>query len=78
MNFQAEPKELKSVIVRYYKCAKIILDENNSEPIQNGLRHIINMQDLSGNTPLHLAAKDWPQRIVKSLLRFGADMSIQN
>ena len=36
------------------------------------------MQDLSGNTPLHLAAKDWPQRIVKSLLRFGADMSIKN
>ena len=56
-------------------------DEDGNTPLHYGdvrIRNIINKQDGNGNTPLHYAVKIWPQNIVKDLLRFGADVSIQN
>ena len=68
--------ELRNGIIRYFMCAEVLFRDENSIEIQNSLRNIINKQDKRGRTPLYLAAKDWPQNIIKELLRFGADLSI--
>ena len=59
-------------------CANALFDENNSQPIQNFLRNIINKKDGDDKTPLHYAVKYWPQNIVRKLLKWGADLSIKN
>ena len=79
ISFENDPQDkLQKGILHYYKCAKILLDENNSEHVQKCIRNIINKQANSGRTPLHLAATDWPKNIIKSLLKFGADLSIRD
>ena len=59
-------------------CAEILLSNDDSNKAKPLLRKVINKQDVWGRTPLYLAAKDWPQDIVQSLLRLGADISIPN
>ena len=79
ISFENDPQDkLQKGILHYYKCAKILLDENNSEYVQKCIRNIINKQANNGRTPLHLAATDWPKSIIKSLLKFGADLSIRD
>ena len=79
IDFENDPQDkLKKGILSYYKCAKILLDENNSAYVQDCIRNIINKQDSKGRTPLHLAATDWPKSTIKSLLKFGADLSIRD
>ena len=70
--------KLKDWLLRYYKCAKILLDDQNPRHVQNFIGSIINKKDRNGITPLHLASTDWPQSIIKSLLEFGADLSIRD
>lgn len=77
ISFENDPEtKLQKGILQYYKCAKILLDESNPECVQKCIRSIINNQTNDGKTPLHLAATDWPESIIKSLLKFGADLSI--
>ena len=79
ISFENDPQDkLQKGILHYYKCAKILLDENNSAYVQDCIRNIINKQDSKGRTPLHLAATDWPKSTIKSLLKFGADLSIRD
>ena len=70
--------KMKKNIVRYYKCAKILLSEDNANEIKCKLQCIINKQNSDGCTPLHIASQEWPQTIVKSLLKCGADLSIRD
>ena len=70
--------ELKIKNLRYFKSAKTLLDNQNSKYVKDSIRGIINEQANDGRTPLHIAATDWPQSIIKSLLMYGADLSIQD
>ena len=67
-------QKLKNCIVRYMACIKVLLKDARDDRIRN----IINKKDEDGNTPLHYAVKMWPQNIVMDMLRFGADVSIEN
>ena len=67
-------QKLKKFATRYMECMNILLKDATDARI----RAIVNKQDLEGNTPLHCAVENWPQNIVKGLLRFGADLSIEN
>ena len=42
------------------------------------LKAIINMKDKLGNTALHYATQNWPQSVVKSLLKLGANIGLKN
>ena len=70
--------KLKDWLLRYYKCAKILLDDKNPIHVQNFVGSIINKKDRNGITPMHLASTDWPQSIIKSLLQYGADVNAQD
>ena len=67
-------RNLKRLVTAYMKCIGLLLCDDYDERILN----IINRQDRHGNTALHYAVNNWPQKIVKELLRFGASVSIQN
>ena len=56
------------------KSITILLSDEYDERI----RKIINKRDAHGNTPLHYAVNNWPQNIVKDMLKLGADLSIAN
>ena len=67
-------KELKSYMIKYTRCANLLLANEQDERI----RKIVNKQDCFGNTPLHYANETWPQNVIKNLLKFGADVCIEN
>ena len=71
---QAIKNELKTYVIRYMKSITILLSDEYDERI----RKIINKRDVHGNTPLHYAVNNWPQNIVKDMLKLGADLSIAN
>ena len=78
-NFEEDPrlsakKELKSYMIKYMRCVNLLLNNEKDERI----RKIINQQDCLGNTPLHYANENWPQHVIKDLLKFGADVCIEN
>ena len=56
------------------KSIKELLADEYDERI----RKIINKRDKDGNTPLHYAVSNWPEKIVKDMLKLGADLSIEN
>ena len=66
--------ELKKYVIRYMKSIKELLADEYDERI----RKIINKRDKDGNTPLHYAVSNWPQKVVKDMLKLGADLSIAN
>ena len=66
--------ELKKYVIRYMKSIKELLSDEYDERI----RKIINKRDRDGNTPLHYAVSNWPQKVVKDMLKLGADLSISN
>lgn len=56
------------------KSIKELLSNDYDERIKK----ILNRRNKSGNTPLHFAVSNWPQKIVKDMLKLGADLSIEN
>ena len=66
--------ELKKYVIRYMKSIQELLTDEYDERI----RKIINKRDKNGNTPLHYAVSNWPQKVVKDMLKLGADLSIDN
>ena len=66
--------ELKKYVIRYMKSIQILLADEFDERI----RKIINKRDMHGNTPLHYAVNNWPQNIIKDMMKLGADLSIEN
>ena len=66
--------ELKKYVIRYMKSIQILLADEFDERI----RKIINKRDIHGNTPLHYAVNNWPQNIIKDMMKLGADLSIEN
>ena len=77
-------KKLK-IADNYIKSANILLglDEfedhkGRSRAFLKPIRSIVNQQDIKGNTPLHYAVSNWPERTVKRLLNLGSNPSIRN
>ena len=66
--------ELKKYVIRYMKSIQILLADEFDERI----RKIINKRDMHGNTPLHYSVNNWPQNIIKDMMKLGADLSIEN
>ena len=54
------------------------IQELLSDEYDERIRKIINKRDKNGNTPLHYAVSNWPQKVVKDMLKLGADLSIAN
>ena len=65
------------VLLRYRKCANILLDAENGLN-KDTLYRLVNQQDNDGNTPLHYALKGWSQETVTRLLENGANIGIEN
>ena len=79
----------KELDTNYMKCIDVILsnevdngkfdDEDFCDTTDKQIKRIVNMQDKpSGNTPLHYAVHNWPQDVITRLLRFGANVSVEN
>ena len=72
----------------YLKCLNILLTKNmpsstsdsviGSQAFMKQIRLIINKRDSMHNTPLHYAAVNWPQEIVRKLLNNGANVGMKN
>ena len=72
----------------YLKCLNILLTKNmpsctsdsviGSQVFMKQIRLIINKRDSMHNTPLHYAAVNWPQEIVRKLLNNGANVGMKN
>lgn len=66
--------DIKKYVIKYMKSIKVLLADEYDERI----RKIINKRDKDGNAPLHYAVSNWPQKVVKDMLKLGADLSIEN
>ena len=60
--------------LKYMECANVLFEKCNRKVLLD----LVNQQDNEGNTPLHYAAKDWPQATVEKLLSLGANIAIKN
>lgn len=65
-----------STALDYEKCIDILFDEDHD--ISKQMKMIINKKDRFGNTALHYATQKWPQKYIRKLLEFGANIGIKN
>ena len=79
-------KELKKESVKinkkYQKCIDLLLDEhtlNGNLEYKEQIRSLINIKDSPhGNTPLHYAVHNWPEKVVKQILQAGGNPAVKN
>ena len=82
-------KRVQELETNYSKCLSVLLGKymrrssNSDELIEcehysKQIRLIINKRDSMHNTPLHYAALNWPQTIVRKLLNNGANVGMKN
>ena len=78
-------KQILDIADDYLKCANVLLDMDEFEkrnamdhPFPKHIRTIVNQKDIEGNTPLHYAASNWSEEIVKRLLSLGSNPSVKN
>ena len=78
-------KEILDIADDYLKCANVLLDMDEFEkrnamdhPFPKHIRNIVNQKDIEGNIPLHYAASNWSEEIVKRLLSLGSNPSVKN
>lgn len=69
----AKPRKIEHFL-KYMECANVLFEKCNRKVLLD----LVNQQDNEGNTPLHYAAKDWPQTTVEKLLSLGANIAIKN